>query len=111
MKKKQRYFFAAAFGVNDFSEINDTAIYNGGTVEYILKYMEKQGERIVYSRGITTAICKKLTATDIITEFLHYGCETCLLFDDIVNWERDIMHYKPKQMSMIVLICNPPTAA
>ena len=109
--RRENNFFAAAFGVNDFTEIDDAAIHHGGTVEYILKYMEKQGERIVYSHGIMTAICKKLTATDIITEFLHYGCETCLLFDNTVSWERDIMHYKPKQMSMIDLICNPPSAA
>lgn len=109
--RHENEFFAKAFGVNDFAEIDDTAIYHGGTVEYVLKYMEKQGERIIYSRGIMTAICKKLTATDIITEYLHYGCETCLLFDNIVNWERDIMHFKPKQMSMIDLLCNPPQAA
>ena len=109
--RHENEFFAEAFGVNDFAEIDDTAIYHGGTVEYVLKYMEKQGERIIYSRGITTAICKKLTATDIITEYSHYGCETCLLFDNIVDWEHDIMHFKPKQMSMIDLLCNPPQAA
>lgn len=109
--RRENSFFADAFGVNDFAEIDETALTYGHTVEYILKYIEKQGERIVYSRGIPTVICKKLTATDIITEFVHYGCETYLLFDDILNWERDIMHYKPKQMTMIDLICNPPWAA
>ena len=109
--RRENDFFAAAFGVNDFEEINSSPRTYRRAVEYILKYVEKQSERIVYSRGIMTAICRKLTATDIVTEFLHYGCETCLLFDDVLNWERDIMHYKPKQMSMIDLICNPPTAA
>lgn len=109
--RRENSFFAAAFGVNDFEEIDETALTYGHTVDYILKYIEKQGERIVYSRGIATEICRKLTATDIITEFVHYGCETCLLFDNILNWERDIMHYKSKQMTMIDLLCNPPTAA
>ena len=109
--RRENSFFADAFGVNDFMEIDETALTYGHTVEYILKYIEKQGERIVYSRGIPTVICKKLTATDIITEFVHYGCETYLLFDDILDWERDILRYKPKQMTVIDLLCNPPRAA
>lgn len=109
--RHENSFFAEGFGVNDFTEINETALTYGHTVDYILKYLEKQGERIVYSRGIPTAICKKLTATDIITEFVHYGCVTCVLFDNILSWERDIMHYRPKQMSLIDVICNPPRAA
>ena len=109
--RRENSFFAAAFGVNDFEEIDETALIYGHMIDYILKYIEKQGERIVYSRGIATEICKKLTATDIITEYLHYGCVTCLLFDNILDWERDIMRYKQKQMKIIDLLCNPPLSA
>ena len=109
--RRENSFFAEGFGVNDFEEINSSPRAYRRAVEYVLKYLEKQGERIVYSRGICTAICRKLTVTDIVTEFVHYGVGTCLLFDDILNWERDIMHYTPKQMSLIDLICNPPQAA
>lgn len=108
--RHENTFFADGFGVNDFTEINEMALKHGHTVEYILKYIEKQGERIVYSRGISTAVCKKLTATDIITAYTDY-VEKCVLFDNILDWERDIMHYKPKQMTMIDLICNPPRVA
>ena len=53
-------FFAAAFGVNDFEEIDGSPRAYRRAVEYILKYVEKQSERIVYSRGIMTAFCRKL---------------------------------------------------
>jgi hypothetical protein len=109
--RRENSFFAEAFGVNDFQEIDNSPRAYRRAVEYILKYVEKQGERIVYSRGICTEICRKLTARDIITDFLHYGVETCLLYDDILDWERDIMHYKPKQMTMADLLCNPPQVA
>lgn len=108
--RNENSFFAKSFGVNDFTEINAMAIKHGHTINYLLKYIEKQGERIVYSRGIATEVCKKLTAAEIITAYTDYT-EKYVLFDNVLDWERDIMHYKYKQMSMIDLICNPPQAA
>lgn len=108
--RNENTFFAESFGVNDFKEINAMALKHGHTIEYILKYIEKQSERIVYSRGIPTEICKKLTDREIITEFTDY-VEKSVFFDDVISWERDIMHYKYKQMSIIDLICNPPQVA
>lgn len=103
-------FFAANFGRNDFEEINKMAIEHGNTIEYMLKYIEKQGERIVYSRGIPTEICKKMTGTDIITAFVDY-VEKYVLFDNVISWESDIMHFTPKQMTLIDVMCNPPRGA
>lgn len=53
-------FFERKFGRNDFEELNIMEMKNGSAVAYILKYLRKTGERIVYSRGIPTEISKVL---------------------------------------------------
>lgn len=108
--RNENSFFAENFGVNDFTEIDSMAIKHGQTINYLLKYIEKQGERIVYSRGIATEICKKLAATEIITTFTDY-IEKYVLFDNVLDWERDILHCNYQQMSIIDYICNPPEVA
>lgn len=109
--RNENSFFAKTFGVNDFTEINATALKHGHTIEYLLKYIEKQGERIVYSRGIPTEICRELTESEIITTFTDYNNEKAVLFDNVLSWERDIMRYKYSQMTIIDLLCNPPRTA
>lgn len=100
-------FFQKAFGRNDFEELNEMELKHGQTLNYILKYIGKTGERIVYSRGIPTEIYRKLNDDEIVTEMDDFGTKY-ILFDDVISWERDIMHFKQKQMSIIDLICNPP---
>ncbi len=87
-------FFASKFGRNDFTPIKQTEM----TVNYILKYLSKTNERIVYSRGIADHIVKELKDYDIACEFLDYVYKY-VLFDDVIDWEKDIMHYKYKQAS------------
>lgn len=103
-------FFEEAFGRNDFEELNAMDLKNGNAVDYLLKYISKTGERIVYSRGIPSEICMKLRAREIAANFLDY-VRKFVLFDDTVTWERDIMHYKPKQMTMLDLLSRIPQTA
>lgn len=103
-------FFHKAFGRNDFEELNEMELKHGQTLNYLLKYIGKTGERIVYSRGIPTEIYRKLNDDEIVTEMDDFGIKY-ILFDDVISWERDIMHFKYKQMSIIDLICNPPRTA
>ncbi len=100
-------FFQKAFGRNDFEELNEMELKHGQTLNYLLKYIGKTGERIVYSRGIPTEIYRKLNDDEIVTEMQDFGTKY-ILFDNVISWERDIMHFKYKQMSIIDLICNPP---
>ena len=100
-------FFQKAFGRNDFEELNEMELKHGQTLKYLLKYIGKTGERIVYSRGIPTEIYRKLNDDEIVTEMQDFGTKY-ILFDNVISWERDIMHFKHKQMSIIDLICNPP---
>ena len=95
-------FFVKRFGRNDFEELNDMELKHGQTLNYVLKYIGKTGERIVYSRGIPTVIYCEVKDDDIITEMQDYGTKY-ILWDDVISWERDIMHYKERQMSVFDL--------
>lgn len=104
-------FFDEAFGINDFEEIDTMSLKHGQTLEYIMKYIEKTGERIVYSRGIPTQVCKKLPKTEIVGKLQDFMTKY-VLFDDTIDWKRDVMHYtKRKQISIIDILCNPPRVA
>ena len=109
-KTNPNTFFEEAFGRNDFEELSDMELKSGDAVKYLLKYISKTGERIVYSRGIRSEICMKLPAREIATHMFDY-VQKYVLFDDTVNWERDIMRYKPKQLSILDLLCRSPQAA
>ena len=104
-------FFENGFGRNDFEELNAMELKHGQTLNYILKYIGKTGERIVYSRGIPTQVFKKIEEKDIVTRMQDY-MQKYLLFDDSIRWERDVLHYTHyKQMTIIDLLCNPPQVA
>lgn len=110
--RRENSFFAENYGRNDFEEISKMELEYGKNVDYILKYIGKTNERIVYSRGIPTEICLKLTASDIVTELQNDFVQKYILFDDVVNWERDIARFRFNyQMTIIDLLCNPPSAA
>lgn len=113
-KMQTRYendFFMKSFGRNDFKEISMQELKQGKTLEYILKYIEKTGERIVYSRGIPTQVCKVLPAREIVGKMQDF-CTKFVLFDDSIEWERDVMHYtRRKQLTIIDILCNPPRVA
>ncbi len=95
-------FFMKRFGRNDFEELNEMELRQGQTLKYILKYIDKTGERIVYSRGIPTVIYREVEDEDIITEMQRYGTKY-ILWDNVITWERDVMHYKKRQMSFFDL--------
>ena len=104
-------FFEENFGRNDFEELTEMQLKHGNQMEYILKYIGKTGERIVYSRGIPTEIEKEISQSEVLCEFFDFVGKF-VLADSAVDWQTDIMHYtRAKQMSMIDLMCNPPQVA
>ncbi len=105
--RNENSFFKENFGRNDFCEVSEMEMKNGKRTEYILKYIGKTNERICYSRGIPTEICRKIDDNDIVAEMRDFVTKY-ILFDDIIDWERDIMKYRyNKQMSIIDVLCNP----
>lgn len=91
--------FEKKFGRNDFDEVDDVAIRFGRAKDYLLKYVTKQGERIVYSRGIKDHIFMQLENKDIACGMLNTA-NSFVLFDGKVDWEKDVMKYKEKQASL-----------
>ncbi len=108
--RHENSFFVENFGRNDFEELSEMSMKCGQAIKYLLKYVGKTGERFVYSRGVKSEIYAELDEKDIVTEMQDFGTKY-VLFDDTFNWERDIMRFNYKQMSMIDLLCNPPQAA
>lgn len=90
-------FFDERFGRSDFAPIESTEM----TIVYILKYLQKDNEKIVYSRGIASEICKVIENKDIACEFVDFVYKF-VLFDDVISWEKDIMHYTYKQASFLI---------
>ena len=100
-------FFAENFGRNDFKELNQAEFKNGYSLRYLTKYISKTNERLVYSRGVPTVIYKYVNTADIASEFFDF-VNKFVLFDDVIDWERDVGKKRRKQMSMIDILCNPP---
>lgn len=73
-------YFAERFGRNDFSPI-DCKERIGHAVAYIVKYIEKSGEKIVYSRGLPQFFISDILEDDVVCRI---GLEDrkLLLFDN-----------------------------
>lgn len=103
--------FEKRFGVNDFQELSDLQVRRGNAVGYILKYIGKTGDRVVYSRDIPTEIYKKLDSHDIAGEIESFVTKY-LLFDDVIDWERDVLRYRyTTQMRFDDFGYSPPLTA
>lgn len=81
----QNTYFNERFGRCDFEKIEG----NGGlgeAVAYIMKYIEKSGEKIVYSRGLPQYFISDIREEDIVTKV---GMEDrkLLLFDNFTCWD------------------------
>ncbi len=90
-------FFAARFGINDFSPLSEAELRNGKTLSYILKYIEKTEERIIYSRGIPSDFYYMVNDNDIVCEMVDFVIKY-VLFNDVIDYEEDI---KPRNMTKI----------
>lgn len=84
----QNSYFAREFGRNDFKAIEgDGDIYNA--MAYIMKYIEKSGEKIVYSRGLPQFFISDIMTKDVICKM---GLEESklLLFDNFTCWDEGV---------------------
>lgn len=85
-------FFEERFGRNDFKELNAAELKHGNAISYLLKYIEKTGERITYSRGIPAEIYTTVDNNDICAEMRNHVLKY-VLFDDSFDFDRDIITY------------------
>lgn len=92
-------FFAERFGRNDFAEVTEMELQCTNVLDYILKYIGKDNGKIVYSRGIRTEIYKELIDSQICCDYFDFVTKF-VLFDDVIDWGRDVLHFKPLQLSL-----------
>lgn len=76
----QNMYFKEKFGRNDFERIEEPTGL-GKAMRYIMKYIEKSGEKIVYSKGLPQYFISDIMDEDVICPI---GMENkkLLLFDD-----------------------------
>ena len=78
-------FFEERYGRNDFEPLDNQNFALTRTIDYILKYMEKDGERVIYSRGIPTELQANVGSFDVAGEFVDFVYKMVLFdsaFDD-----------------------------
>lgn len=85
-------FFEKTFGRNTFDKLSSIAMRYSKTAEYIVKYLEKDGGKLICSRGLDTFIETEVDSEDIICP-LHpdelYDDRKYILFDDFKVWDRN----------------------
>ena len=64
-KSIQNSFFNERFGRSDFSKVNN-AYEVADSIKYMLKYISKNDEKIVYSRGLKTYVVSDVLDEDIL---------------------------------------------
>ena len=81
-KTVQNTYFNARFGRSDFEEIADRKMLQSA-VAYIVKYMEKTGEKLVYSKNLPQFFISDIWQDDVVCKI---GLEDSklLLYDDFV---------------------------
>lgn len=84
----QNTYFAREFGRNDFSPIEgDGDIYSG--LAYIMKYIEKSGEKIVYSKGLPQFFISDVMTKDIVC-YMGQEESKLLLSDKFTCWDEGV---------------------
>lgn len=81
-------YFEERFGRNDFKELNPHIL--GESIAYLVKYIEKTGERIVYSKGLYQYFISDIMDEDIVST-IGQEDKKLLLFDDFNCWDEGVL--------------------
>ncbi len=82
----QSSFFNKRFGRSDFKEIDEHERRLGNALAYLMKYIEKTGEKIVYSKGLPQYFISDIMDDDIVCR-IGQEDKKLLLFDDFKCWD------------------------
>ncbi len=77
-------YFTENFGRNDFKELNKQRL--GESLAYLMKYIEKSGERIVYSKGMYQYFISDIMDEDVVST-IGQEDKKLLLYDDFECWD------------------------
>ena len=83
----QNTYFTERFGRNDFEPISTVDLSNTGT--YLLKYIEKSGERIVCSKGVKTFFVSDIMDDDVVCTIGNED-RKLLLFDNFSCFDEGV---------------------
>ena len=86
----QNTYFNERFGRSDFEPITSNEAL-GDSMAYILKYIEKTGERIVCSKGLSAYFISDVNENDILAQINDEDKPPkYLLFDDFACWDEGV---------------------
>lgn len=86
----QNTYFNERFGRSDFELITSRETL-GNSMAYILKYIEKTGERIVCSKGLSAYFISDINESDILAQISDEDKPPkFLLFDDFGCWDEGL---------------------
>lgn len=86
-KSVQCEYFTKRFGRNDFKELDPRLL--GASIKYLLKYIEKSGERIVYSKGLYQYFISDIMDEDVLCRTGQED-KKLLLFDNFNCWDEGV---------------------
>ena len=84
----QNTYFNERFGRCDFESVVRVPMMYDRAVGYILKYIEKTGERLVYSRGTPMYLIADVEEKDVLTRMGEEN-RKLLLVDNFECWDGD----------------------
>lgn len=81
-------YFERRFGRNDFENLDERLL--GNSLSYLMKYLEKTDEKIVYSKGLPQYFISDIMEEDIICEMINpdYDIKKLVLFDNFTCWDQ-----------------------
>ena len=79
----QSLYFNERFGRSDFKEIDENERKLGNALRYLMKYIEKTNEKIVYSKGLPQYFISDIRNDDVICT-IGQEDKKLLLFDDFM---------------------------
>jgi hypothetical protein len=83
----QNTYFTERFGRNDFDPINPKTLNQA--LAYLMKYISKSGERIVYSKGTATYFISDIMDDDVVCTIGNED-RKLLLFDDFSCFDEGV---------------------
>lgn len=94
-------FFERKFGKTDFEELNIMEMRNGNAINYLLKYLRKTDECVIYSRGTPAEFSKRLDENAFAAEIEDDYTPKFVIFDNVIDWERDVKPLTQRRLRLV----------
>jgi hypothetical protein len=86
----QSSYFNEKFGRSDFEVIDENERRLGNALAYLMKYIEKTGEKIVYSKNLPQYFISDIMDNDVVCT-IGQEDKKLLLFDDFKCWDEGVL--------------------